>query len=180
VRPHQSFHFYTNTRTGFLKNNSRTLTKRLNFLWFLNLVFYCVSFIFNVYFHYSCIINFTITILFSLFLCSSLSFFLLCYNPLFSPQLLFLPLLIHSFYHLHLSLLSSPNLSPHYPSLLHTNTHWLAYCTKCTQPQSPETPDTSTLHYNNRNIFKHTQGPQNPAAHIPLPHLLTPYPTHPF
>jgi hypothetical protein len=39
VRPHQSFCLYANTRIGHLRNNSRTFTKRLNFLWFLNLVF---------------------------------------------------------------------------------------------------------------------------------------------
>jgi hypothetical protein len=42
VRPHQSFCLYTNARIGNLKNNFRTLTKRLNFLWFLNLVFFVV------------------------------------------------------------------------------------------------------------------------------------------
>jgi hypothetical protein len=35
-------------------------------------------------YYYSCIINFTITILLSLFLPSSLSLLLLCYNPFFS------------------------------------------------------------------------------------------------
>jgi hypothetical protein len=38
-----------------------------------------------------------------------------------SSQLLFLPLLIHCFPCLHLFLSSSPTLSPHYPSLLHTH-----------------------------------------------------------
>jgi hypothetical protein len=67
VRPHYSFHFYTNTRIGHLSYNSRIFAKRLNFLWFLNLVFfYYVSFLKN--FYYSCIISFTITSLFSLFL----------------------------------------------------------------------------------------------------------------
>jgi hypothetical protein len=42
VRPHQSFHLYTNTRTRHLRNNSRTFTKTLNSLWFLNLVFFIV------------------------------------------------------------------------------------------------------------------------------------------
>jgi hypothetical protein len=53
-------------------------------------------------------------------------------------------------------------------------TCWLAYCTNCTQPQPSVIPDTNTLHYN-RNIPKHTQGPQNPAALIPLN-----LPTHHF
>jgi hypothetical protein len=39
-------------------------------------------------------------------------------------RLFFLPLLIHSFPHLHLLLPSSPNLSPHCPSLLHTHHLW--------------------------------------------------------
>jgi hypothetical protein len=38
---------------------------------------------FLYYYYYSCIINFTITILLSLFLSSSLYLLLLCYNPLF-------------------------------------------------------------------------------------------------
>jgi hypothetical protein len=82
----------------------------------------------------------------------------------FPSQLLFLPLLIHSFPCLYLSLPSSPNLSPHYHSLLHTQ----YLLTIPTQPQPPAIPDTSTLHYNNRNTPKHTQGPQNPATPITL------------
>jgi hypothetical protein len=85
-------------------------------------VFYCFFFfLFNFYFYYSCIINFTIIILLALFFPSSLSFPLLCYNPLFSlPTTLSGP--SHPlFSHLHLLFLSSPNLSPHYLSLLHTH-----------------------------------------------------------
>jgi hypothetical protein len=84
VKPYQSFCVYANTRIGHLRNNSRTFTKRLIFLWFMNLVFsYCASFL-NFNFYYSYIINFMITILLSLFLPSSLSLCLLCCNPLFS------------------------------------------------------------------------------------------------
>jgi hypothetical protein len=39
VRPHQSSCLYANIRTGRLRNNSRTFTKRMNFLLFLYLVF---------------------------------------------------------------------------------------------------------------------------------------------
>jgi hypothetical protein len=74
---------------------------------------------------------------------------------------------------LHLSLLSSLNLSPHPPSYTLT-TCWLTYYTNFTHPQPPEIPDTSTLHHNNRNTSKHTWGPQNPVAPI----LLLPL-THP-
>jgi hypothetical protein len=42
VRAHQSFHLYANTRTGHLRNNSRTYTKRLNILWFLKLEIFIV------------------------------------------------------------------------------------------------------------------------------------------
>jgi hypothetical protein len=86
VRPHQSFYFYANARIGQEKNNSRTISKRLNFSWFLNLVLFIVLFLKN--FNYSCFMNFAITILLSLFLPSSLSLLLLCYNP---SQLLILP-----------------------------------------------------------------------------------------
>jgi hypothetical protein len=117
VRTHQSFYLCTNTRFGHLRNNSSTFTKRLNFLWFLNLMFFIV---FLYYYYYYCIINFT-----SLFSYS-------CSYPLYFPSscttihcfpshLLFLPLLIHSFPHIHLPLLSFPNLSSHYDSLLHTH-----------------------------------------------------------
>jgi hypothetical protein len=60
--------------------------KILNFLLFLNLVFFIVFLLFSflLNFHYYCIGNFTITILSSLLLPSSLSLFLLCYNLFFS------------------------------------------------------------------------------------------------
>jgi hypothetical protein len=95
----------------------------------------------------------------------------ICCSPF---QLLFLPLSIHSFSHLHLPLLSSPtcqHITP--PSYL--TTCWIAYCTNCTQLQSSAIPDTSTPYLEQWNTPKHTQGPQNPVAPIPL-HP----PTHPF
>jgi hypothetical protein len=124
VRSHQIFHLDTITRILHLRNNSRTFINRVNFLWSLNLVF-------------------VIMFLFFLFLSFFLSFFipalltpssLFCYpyshslhSPSFSctiihcspSQLLFLPLLIHSFPCLHLPFRYSPNLSPYYPSFLH-------------------------------------------------------------
>jgi hypothetical protein len=114
-------------------------------------------------------------------------FFYPCSYPLLFPsfswatihcsisQLLFLPLHIYSVPNLHLSFLSSPNLSPHYPSLLHTHHPMTNLLYQLYTTRAPAIPDTSTLHYNNRNIPKHTQGPQNPAASIPLTS-----PTHPF
>jgi hypothetical protein len=94
VRPRQSFCLYANNRIGHLRKNSRTFTERLKFLWFLKLVFFCGPWMWCFfllcffkkffYFYYSCIINFTITILLSPFLPSSLCLLLLCYNPLFS------------------------------------------------------------------------------------------------
>jgi hypothetical protein len=48
VRPHQSSCLCSNTWIGYLRNNSRTFTKRLNFLWFLNPVFFIVFFSFPV------------------------------------------------------------------------------------------------------------------------------------
>jgi hypothetical protein len=44
LRPQQSFHLYANIRIVHIRNNSRNFIKRLNFLWFLNLVFFIVSF----------------------------------------------------------------------------------------------------------------------------------------
>jgi glycosyltransferase involved in cell wall biosynthesis len=86
VRPHHSFCLYANTRIGHLRNNFRTFTNRLNFLWFLNMVFFllCFFFFLFLFLFYSCIINFIITIFLSLFLPSSLSLLFLYYSPLFS------------------------------------------------------------------------------------------------
>jgi hypothetical protein len=116
----QRLHLHANTRIGHLRKNSRTFTKRLNFMWFLNLAFFITSFL---------ILIFIIPALLT-----SPSLFSYPYSyPLHFPSfscaiihcspshLLFLPLLILFFPHLHLSLLSFPTLSPHYPSLLHTH-----------------------------------------------------------
>jgi hypothetical protein len=135
VRPYQSFRLYGNTRIGHLWNNHRTFTKRVNFLWFLNLLFFILlCFLFsNFYFYYSCI-NFIIIILLSLFLSSSLSLLLLCYNTLFSLQTT-------------LSAPSHPLFPPSSPPLpvlpppvtiltppsYTLTTNWLAYWTTCTQ-----------------------------------------------
>jgi hypothetical protein len=62
VRPHWSFHLYTNTRIGHLRNNSRTYIKRQLFVIPEPGVFYWV------FFSFSSIINSIITIFLSLFL----------------------------------------------------------------------------------------------------------------
>jgi hypothetical protein len=140
----------------------------------------CVTFFFLSSFFYSCIINFIITILLSLLLSSSLSLLLLYYNPLFSlPTTLFahsLPL----FPCLHLTFPPFSNLSPHYRSLLHTHHLLLAYCTNCIQPQPPTIPDKNTLHYNNKNTPKNTQGSQNLATPTTLKPPTHSFPHHPF
>jgi hypothetical protein len=141
VRPHESLSLYASNRIEHLRKNSKTFTKRLKFLWFLNLVFFIVllyyfsfflsfflfslSFIsfsfFLFYFYYSCVINFTISILLSLFLHSSLSLLFLCYNPLFS-----LPTTLSASSHPLFPPSSPPppilpNLPPYCPFLLHTH-----------------------------------------------------------
>jgi hypothetical protein len=66
----------------------------------------------------------------------------------------------------HLPLPFYPNMLPHYHSSLHTQ-HLLTNLLY--QLYTTPTPHiTSTLHYNNRNIPKYTQDPQNPAASAPL------------
>jgi membrane-associated phospholipid phosphatase len=96
-------------------------------------------------FYYPCIINFTITILLSLFLPPSCSFLSLCYNSLLS-QLLFFPIPIHSFL-IFTSLLYLPPTCHHTTPPSYTlNTCWLAYCTIYTQSQPLAIPYTSTLH----------------------------------
>jgi hypothetical protein len=92
-------------------------------------------------------------------------------------QLLVLPLLIH---------LSPPVFTYHSkpcPTCHHTTspsytltTCRLPYHINFTQPKHPAICHTSTLHYNNRNIPKNTQGTQKPAAPTLLP-LLT-HPTY--
>jgi hypothetical protein len=109
------------------KENSRTFTKRLNFLWWLNLVFLLCGVFFEI-----------LTYIIPILLTSPSLFFYPYSHPLYFPafsfatihcspsQLLFLSLLIHSFPHLHLPFLSSSALSPHYPSLYTLSTCWLA------------------------------------------------------
>jgi hypothetical protein len=77
---------------------------------------------------------------------------------------------------------SSPLPTHHYtiPPSCTLTTCWLAYCTNCMQPPPPAIPDTNTLQYNNRNMSKHTQGPQNPAAPITLNPPTHPFSHHPF
>jgi hypothetical protein len=79
-----------------------------------------------------CIINFTITIFLLLFLPLHFLTFSCAIIHCSPSQLLYLLLCIHSLPHLHLCLLSSPNLSPHYLSLLHT--HHLLTSQLCTPP----------------------------------------------
>jgi hypothetical protein len=127
-------------------------------------VFYCF---FNFNFYYSCIINFTITILIFLFLPSSFSLLLQCYDPLLS-----LPTTLSAPSHplnppSSLTLLTSPNLSPQYLFLLHTYHPMTSLLYKLYTTPAPVIPYTSTLHYN-RNTPKHTQGPQKTAAPISL------------
>jgi hypothetical protein len=60
-------------------------------------------------------------------------------------------------------------------------THCPTYYTNFSQPQTPAISTTSTLCYNNnRNIPKHTQGPQKPLVLSLLPSLTHPTPTSPF
>jgi hypothetical protein len=175
VRPHQSFCLHTNTRIGHQTNSSRTFIKKLNFLWSLNLLFFIVSFF--------SLLSFLIPVLLILPSLFSYPYSYPLHFPSFSyvaiycspSQLLFLPLLIHSF-----PVFTSFSHPP--PTCHHTippsytlTTHRLTYCTNFTQPQRPAIPDTITLHYNNRNTTKHTQGPQNPVAPITLPQSLTPF-----
>jgi hypothetical protein len=85
--------------------------------------------------------------------------------------LLFLHLLIYSFPHLQLHLLFTPNLSPHYPYLLHTHHSLTSLLHQLYTTPDPAIPD--TLHYNNRNTPKHTQWPQSLAAPVLLPPLFS-------
>jgi hypothetical protein len=65
-----------------------------------------------------------------------------CITIYCSPsQLLFLPLLICSFLWLHLPLLTSPNPSPHYPSLLHTHNLLTSLLNQLHKTQPPAIPN---------------------------------------
>jgi hypothetical protein len=105
----------------------------------------------------------------------SLSLLLLCYNPLFSfPTTLsapFHPISPPAFNYLF------PNLSPHYPSLLHTHHLLTNLLYQLYTTPTPAIPDTSTLHYNRNTL---TQGSQNPAAPTLLPSLTHPTAHLPF
>jgi hypothetical protein len=165
---HISFCLNSITRIGHLRNNPRTFINRLNFLWFLKLVFFSVSVFIKFFSFFFFFINSIITIFLSLFSSSSLSLLLLHYNPLFS-----LPTTLSAPSHplspcLHLPLLPLATCYHMTPPSYIFITCWLAYYTTYTQPQPPAIPHKNTLHYNNRNTHKHTQEPQNPAA--PMPH----------
>jgi hypothetical protein len=60
----------------------------------------------------------------------------------------------------------SPNLSPHYHSLLLTHHVLTSLLYQLHTTQLPAIPDINTLHYNNRNISKHTKAikPSNPIT----------------
>jgi hypothetical protein len=94
------------------------------FFYFIIVIFYFTLLLFLFSFF---LINSIITIFSSLFLPTSLSLLLLCYDPLFSLPLLFLLLLIYC-----LPLPSLPH-SHQLPTCNHTTykltTSWLAYCT---------------------------------------------------
>jgi hypothetical protein len=86
---------------------------------------------------------------------------------------------------LHLSLPSSPNLSPHYPSLLHTHHLLISLLYQLHTTSAP----CKSRHKHpplQQTCTKHTQGPQNPATSItlnppnhsfPLPFLVPPLPS---
>jgi hypothetical protein len=87
-------------------------------------------------------------------------------------QLLFLIFLNYFHSCLNLPLLSSPNLSLHYTSLLHTHHLLTSLLYQFYTTPTPAIPYTSTQHYINSNTPKHKQGPQNTETHISL-HPLT-------
>jgi hypothetical protein len=130
-------------------------------------------------FFFSCIFNCTITILLYLFLPSSLSLLLMCYNRLFS-----LPITLSASSHPLFPPSSPPppilpqpvtTLPPPFYTL---TTHWLAYCANYIKPQPLAIPDRSTLNSNNRNTPKHIQGSQNTEAPISLSQLTNPFSHH--
>jgi hypothetical protein len=145
-------------------------------------VFYFYLYSYYLFSFYT--INFTI-----------ITFSSLLHSPSFScatihsshSQLLILPLLIH----FSPPVFTYPSKPP--PTCHHTTppSYTLTACRllyhiNFTQPKHPAIHHRSTLHYNNRNIPKHTQGTQKPAAPTLLPPLthptynlpfLPPYPT---
>jgi hypothetical protein len=91
VRQHQSFCWDANTRIGHLRKNSRTFTKRLYFLWFLKHKKFLIVFFFPVSLNSPSLFSYpsSYPLHFPSFSCATIH----C-----SPsQLLFQPLLIHSF-----------------------------------------------------------------------------------
>jgi hypothetical protein len=140
-----------NTRNGHQRNKSR------NFVEQTELFVVAPGFFF-------CTINFIFTIFLSLFLPPSLSLPILCYNPLFFPQLFLHLLSASSLLVSSSSSLSSPTCHHITPPSYTFTTCWLAFCNNHTHPQPSAIHDTSTLYYNSGNIPKHTQGPQNLAA----------------
>jgi hypothetical protein len=174
---HQSFHLYAITRIGHLRNNSRIFTKRLNGLWFLNLVFFFTVFLFLLIFillflyyelhHHSSLIP----IHFPSFSCATVH----CS----SSQLLILSLLIHTFPCLHLLLLSSPTCNQTLPSYTLT-TCWLAYYTTAHIPSPLHTltpaPSTTTTEINPDAHKSHkTQQPQTSSPTHPSLFPLSPF-----
>jgi hypothetical protein len=177
VRPHQSFCLRNNTRTGHPRNKSRTCINRLNFLWFLNLVFLIV-FLFLFLFWYKLTLSSLFSYLYS--------------HPLHSPS--FSCTTIHcSFSQIHflsLHIHSSPSLTP--PSILPQPvttqillTIHLPLADKPTVPtvynHSPlqsltKTPSTSTTEIHS-NIHKSHKIQQ--SQHL-LVHPSTPFPAPPF
>jgi hypothetical protein len=151
VRPHQSSCLNTNNRIGCQRNNSRTFTKQTEILVVKQQLKGFISF-----FSSSVLLNLP-------------SLFAYCYSyPLRFPsfacftihgspsQLLFLPLFIYFLPRLYFPLLSFPNLSPHYPSILLTHHPLTRLLYQLYTPHTLAIHNTSTFHYNNRNTPKYT------------------------
>jgi hypothetical protein len=116
VKPHQSSNLYANTRIICLRNNSRTFTKKLNFLLslflFVVFVFFCVWIFFSVLLTSPTLFSYSYSYPLTFPLVPALQSIVLSPNYSFCP---FSPTL---------SLSSPPsptpcNLLPHDPSLLH-------------------------------------------------------------
>jgi hypothetical protein len=81
-----------------------------------------------------------------------------------------------TFYHyLSLTVLLFCNLSPNYPTLLHTHHLLTSLLYQLYATPTRAIPDTSTLHYK-RNIPKYTQGPKTQKTLYIIPHSSTPLP----
>jgi hypothetical protein len=138
VRPHQSFCLYNNTRIGHLRNNSKTFTKRLNFLcswtWYFLLCFFAVLLTSPSLFSYPCPFSSATIVHPPNYSFGSFSFIL---SPCLSLPSYPPPTCHHSTGHLHTHHLL---ISPLYQ--LHTTA-------------APVIPDKNTLYYNNRNRPQH-------------------------